>query len=160
MGSTGDGTQNPASELSDPVSRDGERGSAIRTLYERRELWAFWPFQPDLVPVTSVFSTPCFVCGSNPCRGATVLQVEPAQPFSFDTSAFRRGRYPKHFAGTCFACSLRFGKRIVGVHHIPPRFALEAMNSASEPPFSPVDGCAKLTGGCVLAGLDAGLFLK
>lgn len=75
-------------------------------------------------------------------------------------SAFRRARYPKRFAGTCFARSLRSGKCIGGVQHKPPGFALEATNSASESPFSPVDGCTKLTGGLVLAGLAGRLFLK
>ena len=36
--------------------------------------------------------------------------------------------------------------------HEPLGFALEAKDSASESPFSPVDRCAKLTGGFVVEG--------
>lgn len=73
-----------------------------------------------------------------------------------DSSAFQPPGYPKHSATICSARSLRFEECIVGVRPEPPGFVLEANDSASESPFSPVDRWAKLTGGSALAGRERG----
>ena len=78
--------------------------------------------------------------------------VGPAGPPPRLTAAFANRPFIPNILQWLFARSLRFERSAAGVQHEPPGFALEAKNSASESPFSPVDRYAKLTGGFVVAG--------